>query len=69
MLNNIKRRTKAMLRKILHDEKGEVNIVAMVILIGIAVVLAIIFRDAIANLITTMLDTITNNATNAISGP
>ena len=35
------------LGKFVKDEKGEVNIVAMVILIGIAVVLAIIFKDAI----------------------
>lgn len=49
------------------NEKGEVSIVAMVVLIGIAVVLAIVFRDAISNLIKTMLNTITNNAKNAIS--
>lgn len=69
MLHSLKVWAKTVLGKFLHEEKGEVNIVAMVVLIGIAVVLAIIFRDAISNLITSMLNTITNNAQNAISGP
>ena len=59
----------AKLGKFVKDEKGEVNIVAMVILIGIAVVLAIIFKDAIGELITSMLTQIKGNANNAISGP
>ncbi len=56
----------AQLNKFLHDEKGEVNIVAVVILIGIAVVLAIIFKDAISNLIKSLLNQIQGNANNAI---
>ncbi len=59
----------AKLGKFVSDEKGEVNIVAIVILIGIAVVLAIIFKDAILGLINTLLDQITNNAKNAVKGP
>lgn len=56
--------------KFLHEEKGEVNIVAMVILIGIAVVLAIIFKDAISGLINSLLNQIQGNANNAIQqGP
>lgn len=50
----------------LTDEDGDVNIVSMVVLIGIAVVLAIVFRDAIGNLIKTMLNTIAGNADNAL---
>lgn len=53
----------------LHDEKGEVNIVAIVVLIGIAVVLAIVFKDAIGELITDLLDTITGNAKKAATDP
>ncbi len=52
----------------LTDEDGDVNIVSMVVLIGIAVLLAIVFRDAIKNLITNLLDTITQNATDAVNG-
>lgn len=70
MLQNLKLAGMNAARKIkmlLSDEKGEVNIVATVVLIGIAVVLALVFKDAIGNLINTMLATITNNATDAIS--
>ena len=31
-------------RRFIHDEKGEVNIVAIVVLIGIAILLAVVFR-------------------------
>lgn len=59
----------AKLGKFVSDEKGEVNIVAIVILIGIAVVLAIIFKDAILGLINSLLNQIQGNANNAIQGP
>ena len=49
-----------------NEEKGEVNIVATVVLIGIAVALAIIFKDAITDLIKDLLNSITGNAKNAI---
>ena len=57
----------AKLYNFFHDEKGEVNIVATVVLIGIAVLLAIIFKDAISNLIKSLLNTISNKAENAVS--
>ena len=50
-------------------ENGDVNVVSIVVLIGIAVVLAIIFRGAISNLLNTLFGTIENNATNAIQSP
>ncbi len=56
----------AKFNKLLRDEKGEVNIVAIVILIGIAVALAIIFRKAILNLIKSLLNQITGSANEAI---
>lgn len=59
----------AKFNQFLKDEKGEVNIVSMVILIGIAVVLAIIFKDAISSLINTLLNQIKGNANNAIQSP
>lgn len=57
----------AKLYNFFHDEKGEVNIVATVVLIGIAVLLAIVFKDAISDLIKKLLDTIGKKAENAVS--
>ena len=51
----------------LKDEKGEVSIVSMVVLIGVAVLLAIVFKDAIGNLIQNLLDTIETNASNVVN--
>ncbi|MFG6358230.1 MAG: flagellin-like protein [Acetatifactor sp.] len=56
------------LRAFLTDEDGDVNIVSMVVLIGIAVLLAIVFRDAIKDLINNLLATISGNATDAVNG-
>ncbi len=51
----------------LKEEAGEVNIVAMVILIGIAVLLALIFRDSIERLVTSLLNNIESSAQQAVS--
>lgn len=59
--------TKIHVDNFFHDEKGEVNIVATVVLIGIAVVLAVIFRDAIKKLVEDLLKGITDNANKAVS--
>ena len=55
------------LHAFLTDENGDVNIVSMVVLIGVAVLLAIIFRKQIEKLITDMLAAISKNATDAIT--
>lgn len=55
-----------MFREFFSKENGEVNIVTIVVLIGIAVLLAIFFRGAITNLLNTLFDSIENSATNAI---
>ena len=52
----------------LSEEKGEVNIVAIVVLIGIAVLLALIFKGQIEDLLETMFGTITKNAVEAVGG-
>ena len=54
----------AKLGRFFKEEKGEVNIVAMVVLIGIAVILALVFKDAISNLINGMLKQIQGNTNN-----
>ncbi|HJA80205.1 MAG TPA: flagellin-like protein [Candidatus Mediterraneibacter intestinipullorum] len=56
------------LRDLFSDEKGEVNIVAIVVLIGIAVLLALIFKEQIENLLETLFQTITQNANEAVGG-
>lgn len=57
---------KCRLNGFLKDEEGDVNIVSIVVLIGIAVVLAIVFRDAIGDLLKKLFGEVENNATNAI---
>ena len=59
---------KAKLRKLFFDEKGEVNIVAIVVIIGIAVLLALIFKEQIEGLLATLFGTISENANNAVGG-
>lgn len=59
---------KMKLKKLFSDEKGEVNIVAIVVLIGIAVLLALIFKDQIVSLLETLFGTITENANDAVGG-
>ena len=56
------------LRDLFSDEKGEVNIVAIDVLIGIAVLLALIFKEQIENLLETLFQTITQNANEAVGG-
>ena len=49
------------------DETGEVNIVAIVVLIGIAVILALVFKDQIMALLESLFGTITESATSAVT--
>lgn len=58
---------KLKLQSMLSEEKGEVNIVAIVVLIGIAVLLALVFKDAIGSLLTQLLGHITGSATDAVT--
>lgn len=59
----------AKLYNFFHDEKGEVNIVATVVLIGVAVMLAILFKDQIGKLLNSLIETIRGNANNAVNEP
>lgn len=70
MLSNLKLMAlsaKCALRRFFTKENGDVNVVSIVVLIGIAVVLAIIFREAIADLIDSLLTTIRGNAEGAVA--
>ncbi|MBP3335343.1 MAG: flagellin-like protein [Ruminiclostridium sp.] len=59
---------KMKLRQLISDEKGAVDIVAIVVLIGIAVLLAVIFKDQIAALLESLFGTITKTANNTVNG-
>lgn len=52
----------------MHEEKGAVDIVAIVVMIGIAVLLAVIFKDQITALLESLFATITGNAQSAVGG-
>lgn len=54
------------LKEFCTKENGDVNIVSIVVLIGIAILLAVVFKDAIANLLSDLFDTIGENAENAM---
>ena len=69
MLSNLKLMAlsaKCALRRFFTKENGDVNVVSIVVLIGIAVALAIIFRNTISDLIGQLLETISGNAKDAI---
>lgn len=55
------------LRKFLTKENGDVNVVSIVVLCGIAVILAIVFKGAISNLINDVAGAVETNAINAIA--
>lgn len=65
-LNMFLQTAKMKIQEFCRKEDGDVNIVSIVVLIGIAVLLAIIFKDAITELINGMLETITENAQDAV---
>lgn len=55
-------RLKVFIDSFLHQERGAVDIVAIVILIAIAVVLAVFFKEQIASLLKTIMKTIQKKA-------
>jgi len=67
MLMNVMWKARLKVEKFFTKEDGEVNIIAIVVLIGIAILLALIFKDRISSLINSLFDTIDNNAQNAVN--
>ncbi len=59
-------RAKLALREFFTNESGEVNVVAIIVLIGVAVALALIFKEQITELIKTLVGKLTTKAGNAI---
>lgn len=56
------------IKAFMQEEKGAVDIVAIVVMIGIAVLLAVTFKTQIGELLDTLFGTITGNATGAVGG-
>lgn len=50
----------------LQKKNGDVNVVSIVFLIGIAVVLAIVFKDKAKALVESLMGTVSKKATDAI---
>lgn len=65
-LMNMVLATRLFFNKLVKDEEGAVDVVAIVLLIGVAVVLVVLFRDSIETLLETLLKSITTNAKKAI---
>lgn len=53
-------------RKFIYDEDGAVSIVTIVVLIGIAILLAVVFRGKIESLLNTLFGTIEESGKKAI---
>lgn len=66
MLTNLYVKAISKLQAFRREERGAVDVVAIVVMIGVAVALAVIFRDEIEKLITNLLGTIEGNATSAV---
>lgn len=67
MLMGMVLKAQSKVERFFKKEDGEVNIIAIVVLIGIAILLALIFKDRIAALINSLFDTIDQNAQNAVN--
>ena len=59
---------KVKIKNFFTDEKGAVDIVAIVVMIGIAVLLALVFQDELEKLLKTLFATISGNANEAVGG-
>lgn len=55
------------IKNFLSEEKGAVDIVAIVVIIGVAVLLAIVFKDQLGKLIKSLFDTISGNSTDVVN--
>lgn len=60
-------KVKMAMMKFFTNERGEVNVVAIVVLIAVAVVLALLFKEQIANLIRNLINQISGRAQEALA--
>lgn len=68
LMNDLGLKARLAFSKFMCDEEGDVNIVSIVVLIGIAVLLAVFFKGQIMDLLKTLFGTITEKANSAVSG-
>lgn len=66
LINDLKMRGKVLFNRFLRDEEGDVNVVSIVVLIGVAVLLAVVFKDQAKGLIDTLFESIGKNAGDAV---
>ena len=66
LMNDLGLKARLAFSKFMCDEEGDVNIVSIVVLIGIAVLLALFFKDQIHDLLDSLFETISGNATKAV---
>lgn len=64
LMNDLGLKARLAFSKFMCDEEGDVNIVSIVVLIGIAV----FFKGQIMDLLTNLFGTITEKANSAVSG-
>lgn len=57
---------KGKMMRFMNEEKGEVNIVTTVVLIGIAVTLALVFKEKIGQLLETLITAVSAKAESAV---
>lgn len=51
----------------IEEEKGAVDLITIVVLIGIAIVLAVVFKEKMKSILETLLGNIQSSATSAMS--
>lgn len=66
LINDLKIRGKVLFNRFLRDEEGDVNVVSIVVLIGVAVLLALVFKDQAKTLIDNLFTKIGNHAGDAV---
>lgn len=69
LLNGLIIRGKVLFNRFLYDEEGDVNVVSIVVLIGVAVLLAVVFKKQAKKLIDTLFEAIGTSAGTAVSDP
>ncbi len=67
-LMNLEFKAKQRIIEFVYDEDGEVNIIAMIVLLAIAIALAVVFREYIIGLFKRIWGAINSSADNAIAG-
>ena len=69
LLNGLIIRGKVLFNRFLYDEEEDVNVVSIVVLIGVAVLLAVVFKKQAKKLIDTLFEAIGTSAGTAVSDP